>query len=96
MIYYRLETELSGKALLKMQESIPPLIEKITDVMESVNSTDEFISELEELSYRVIEWKTSKSNLPEFQVEIDVSSLCTIILNVKDIERDMKIRKILE
>ena len=96
MIYYRLETELSGKPLLKMQESIPPLIEKITDVMESVNSTDEFISELEELSYRVIEWKTSKSNLPEFQVEIDVSSLCTIILNVKDIERDMKIRKILE
>ena len=96
MIYYRLETELIGKALLKMQESIPPLIEKITDIMESVNSTDEFISELEELSYRVIEWKTSKSNLPEFQVEIDVSSLCTIILNVKDIERDMKIRKILE
>ena len=96
MIYYILETELSGKNLLKMQESIPPLIEKITDIMESVNSTDEFISELEELSYRVIEWKTSKSNLPEFQVEIDVSSLCTIILNVKDIERDMKIRKILE
>ena len=96
MIYYRLETELIGKALLKMQESIPPLIEKITDIMESVNSTDEFISELEELSYRVIEWKTSKSNLPEFQVEIDISSLCTIILNVKDIERDMKIRKILE
>ena len=96
MIYYILETELSGKNLLKMQESIPPLIEKITDIMESVNSTDEFISELEELSYRVIEWKTSKSNLPEFQVEIDISSLCTIILNVKDIERDMKIRKILE
>jgi len=96
MIYYKLETELSGKALLKMQESIPPLIERITYIMESVNSTDEFISESEEISYRVVEWKKSKSNLPEFQVEIDISKLCTIILNIKDIDRDMKIRKLLE
>lgn len=96
MIYYKLETELKGCALQKMEESIPPLIQKITEIIELCNSEEEITEKLEEeIPFRMINWKTSFSNLPEYQIEFDASKYCTIIINIKDVIREFKIRKIL-
>lgn len=99
MIYYKLDTKLTGKALDKMQETIPPLMEFITNLVDSQDSIENIISELKEKApYSISNW-IEDSWIPEYEVHLHLSRglfPCHAILNFKDVVRDMKIKKVLE
>ena len=100
MIYYKLDTKLTGKALDKMQETIPPLMEFITNLVESHDSIEEILSDMKEtLPYNTSNW-LEHNWVPEYEVHLHLSRSgifpCHAIFNFKDVIRDMKIKKILE
>ena len=103
MIYYKLETNLKGKSLTKMQETIPPLIELITEIIEEASSIDDAIKSIECLSFKVSSWKIPRSKaylIPENELWLWLSNTssthCKVIFNMKDAVRDFKIKNLLE
>jgi hypothetical protein len=96
MIYYKLDTKLTGKALDKMQETIPPLMEFITNLVESHDTVEDIISDMKEnLPYNTSNW-IENNWVPEYEVHLYISDPCHAIFNFKDVIRDMKIKKLLE
>lgn len=100
MIYYKLYTKLTGKALDKMQETIPPLMDFITHLVDSQESIESIISEIKEkVPYDISNW-IEDSWIPEYEVHLHLSRSvlfpCHAIFNFKDVIRDMKIKKVLE
>ena len=100
MIYYKLDTKLTGKALDKMQETIPPLMEFITNLVESHDTVEDIISDMQEtLPYDTSNW-IENNWVPEYEVHLHLNRSgtfpCHAIFNFKDVIRDMKIKKVLE
>jgi hypothetical protein len=100
MIYYKLDTKLTGKALDKMQETIPPLMEFITNLVESHDTVEDIISDMQEtLPYNTSNW-IENNWVPEYEVHLHLNRSgtfpCHAIFDFKDVIRDMKIKKILE
>ena len=100
MIYYKLDTKLTGKALDKMQETIPPLMEFITNLVDSHDTVEDIISDMKEnLPYSISNWLENE-RIPEYEVHLHLSRSglfgCHAIFDFKDVIRDMKIKKLLE
>lgn len=101
MIYYKLDTKLTGKSLDKMQETIPPLIQLITDIVDSNETVESIIHELkEQLPYPVSNWMDDWYVTNEYEVHIHLSRSSmfptSVILNFKDVIRNLKIKEILK
>jgi hypothetical protein len=100
MIYYKLDTKLTGKALDKMQETIPPLMEFITNLVDSHDTIEDIISDMKEnLPYNTSNW-LENDWVPEYEVHLHLSRSssfgCHAIFDFKDVIRDMKIKKLLD
>jgi hypothetical protein len=100
MIYYKLDTKLTGKALDKMQENIPPLMEFITNLVDSHDTVEDIISDMKEnLPYNTSNW-LDNNWVPEYEVHLHLNRSglfgCHAIFDFKDVVRDMKIKKLLE
>jgi hypothetical protein len=100
MIYYKLDTKLTGKALDKMQETIPPLMEFITNLVDSHDTFEDIISDMKEnLPYKTSNW-LKNDWVPEYEVHLHLNRSglfpCNAIFGFKDVIRDKKIKKLLE
>jgi hypothetical protein len=103
MIYYKLDTKLTGTALDKMQETIPPLMEFITNLVDSHDTVEDIISDMKEnLPYNTSNW-IEHDWVPEYEVHLHLNRSgsfgCHAIFDFKDVVRDirdMKIKKLLE
>lgn len=100
MIYYRLETKLKGRALDKMMESIPPIIQYASNIIEQYSTVEDIINEMKELlPYNITNWMEHKW-IPEFEVNIHINTSSNfgvhVIFDFRDVIRDIKIKKILE
>ena len=101
MIYYKLETKLTGKALLKMEDSIPPLIQHMTDLVDECDSIDNLLDKVNDLPFNTLTWINSES-VPEYEVWILLSRSSMnlyqtkAIFDMRDLVRDFKIKKLFE
>ncbi len=101
MIYYKLETKLTGKSLSKMIETIPPLIQLITNIVEENEAVETIINEMKkQLPYSVSNWLEDWWITNQYEVRINLQSSVLfqtiIILDFKDVIRDLKIKEVLK
>ena len=98
MIYYKLETNLKGKALDKMQETIPPIMQYASNIIEQYSTVEDIINGMKELPYETSNW-IDHQWVPEFEVHIHLSRSssfgCRAVFDFKDVIRDIKINEIL-
>jgi len=110
MIRYELKSQLSGKELKKMEESIQPLIQLITKISNENETIEEIVKELKEkIPYPIATWeKNSEWIKKDYEVQIQITSKdkfifgfqmmfrTTIIFNLQEIVRDLKLKELLE
>lgn len=101
MIQYRLDHDLNQMALLKLEESIYPLVNLINDFVEESNSIEEVLSKIEEdIPFEIMTWLRHGYVVPTNEIWIrlinQVSAHCTMIVEVKSIYRDYQLKRILE
>ena len=93
-MYYTIDSKLKGEALNKMVESIPPLINTISDIEESSDSIQDFISKIDSLPFPSTNWLTS-DYLKEFEIKISPSNSFSFLISIKGFVRNLTIDKLL-
>ena len=103
MISYTLQHNLNSKAIKVLRESIPPLINYMTLLMEEDCGIDDFLFKTRETGYTVIDWMNSPLlNKNEVYIYLINSSSCSckMVLDLSGYilqrERDNKIRKLFD
>jgi len=103
MISYTLQHNLNKNAIKVLRESIPPLVDFMTKLMEEDCGIDDFLFKIRETGYTVIDWMNSQSvNKNEVWIYLINSSSanCIMVLDLSGYilqrERDYKIRKIFD
>jgi hypothetical protein len=103
MISYTLQHNLNKNAIKVLRESIPPLVNFMTKLMEEDCGIDDFLFKIRETGYTVIDWMNSQSvNKNEVWIYLINSSSCSckMVLDLSGYilqrERDYKIRKIFD
>ena len=104
MISYRLDTNLNQKALQKMEETIPPLVGLLTDILLQSNSLDELLLSIKEnCPFDVHTW-IEATHIPtnEVWIYLSASSIinCRMVLDltgfITSLNRENQLKKLLE
>ena len=95
MITYRLVSQLNQDALIKMEESIIPLIGLISEFLEESNSVEEFLCRIsKDIPFKIQTW-VNNFFIPKGEIWISLSSYCLMVIEAKSIYRDYQLKKIL-
>jgi hypothetical protein len=100
MISYKLESNLSPSALQVMEESIPPLLVILTDIVEESSSVEEVIMLTQIRVPFTVNFWLRDDYVPENEIWIRLSNTgaasCKMVIDAKSIYRDYQLKKLLE